>query len=155
MSRSLLIVICLLVLNGCATSYKPKGYGGGFSETQLDTNVFRVSFSGNGYTSPEQAEEMALLRSAEVALDHGFKYFVIVTDNSRETNSSFTTQGNATTTFTGNGTANTTFHPGQTLHVSMPTNNKLIMCFVDKPKADVFAYSAQFLVDSLSKKYLK
>ena len=45
---------------------------GGFTESQLDTNVFRVTFKGNGYTSPDRAEDMALLRSAELALQHGF-----------------------------------------------------------------------------------
>ena len=43
----------------------------GFSETQLDTNVYTVRFSGNGYTSPSKAADFALLRSAEITLMRG------------------------------------------------------------------------------------
>jgi hypothetical protein len=36
-----------------------------------------VTFSGNGYSSPDRVREMALLRSAEVTLQHGCRYFVV------------------------------------------------------------------------------
>ena len=48
-----------------------QGMSGGFSETQLDTNVYTVRFSGNGYTSPSKAADFALLRSAEITLMRG------------------------------------------------------------------------------------
>src|SRR5882724_2256033 len=72
------LLTLILSLAGCATTYQPQSFSGGFSETQLDKNVFRVSFKGNGYTQAERAEEMALLRSAELTLKNGFKYFVII-----------------------------------------------------------------------------
>ena len=66
--RTIAAASASLVLVACATAYQPQSFSGGFSETQLDKNVFRVSFKGNGYTNAERAEEMALLRSAELAL---------------------------------------------------------------------------------------
>src|SRR5258708_35613196 len=47
---SMLLVLSVL---SCATGYHAHGLSGGFSETQLDENVFQVSFKGNGYTSRE------------------------------------------------------------------------------------------------------
>ena len=55
-------------LLGCATAYQPQGLSGGFTETQLAPDVWRVSFSGNGYTKGERAEDFAMLRSAELTL---------------------------------------------------------------------------------------
>ena len=71
MMRSLLILVLPIILSACATTYQPQGLSGGFSETQLDTNVFKVSFRGNGYTHAERAEDLALLRSAELTLKNG------------------------------------------------------------------------------------
>ena len=48
MSSHLTPALCVAVLAGCATAYQPEGLTGGFDETQLDRNVFRVSFKGNG-----------------------------------------------------------------------------------------------------------
>jgi len=67
-----------LDLVGCAKAYQPKGLSGGFSETQVGENSFNVYFRGNGQTHEERAEDFTLLRSAEVALAHGYQYFIIV-----------------------------------------------------------------------------
>src|SRR5437764_1386447 len=65
-----LIMIGGLLFVACATPYQRHGFTGGFSESQLDENVFRVNFRGNGYTSPERAADFTLLRSAELARAH-------------------------------------------------------------------------------------
>ncbi len=56
-------VFSLWFLSGCATSYQQRGFAGGYSETQLAPDVFRVNFEGNGYTSSERAQDFALLRA--------------------------------------------------------------------------------------------
>ena len=50
----------------------------GYSEVQNSPTIFRVSFYGNSITSHEMAEDFALLRSAEVTLEQGHRYFVIL-----------------------------------------------------------------------------
>ena len=50
-------------MQSCATTYQSEGLTGGFSETQLDENIFRVTFYGNGYTGKERVTDFALLRS--------------------------------------------------------------------------------------------
>jgi hypothetical protein len=65
-----------LFLCACATAYQPKGATGGFTEVQLDTNVFKVSFQGNAYIKADEVEDLALLRSAELTLKNGFSHFI-------------------------------------------------------------------------------
>jgi hypothetical protein len=76
-----------IVAVGCATPYQPLaiegGWGrnwgkGGHRTVEVSENVFLVGFLANGYTSSKQAEDYALLRAAEVTLQHGFRYFKII-----------------------------------------------------------------------------
>jgi hypothetical protein len=50
----------VVILSGCATAYQPKGFTGGFSETLLAPDTFKVQFSGS--PSPSflvQADDLA------------------------------------------------------------------------------------------------
>lgn len=154
------IFFLVAALAGCASTYKPEGFGGGFSETQLDTNVFRVSFRGNGFTSPERAEELTLLRSAELTLKNGFTHFAVINSQSREQHGAYTTPTQSYTTVNatafGNsayGTANTTTYGGSTLIISKPSTTNTIMCFKERPNVQGLIYDAQFLCQSLGTKY--
>lgn len=149
----------VLLLAGCATTYQPSSFSGGFSETRLDQNVFRVSFKGNGYTDPQRAEDFALLRSAELALKHGFTHFALMSTRSDKNVSSFTTPTQTITTGTATAVGNTAYGQarsvttgGQTFVTENPTTTNTIFCFSGKPDG-VFAYDAAFLVQSLSEKY--
>ncbi len=74
---SVLVVASLLA--SCATGYGQKSlFSGGFEDTQLGPDIFRVSFSGNDSTSMARTKDFALLRSAELALENGYPYFVVV-----------------------------------------------------------------------------
>lgn len=170
MKKVIIILTTMLLLSACATTYQSQGFSGGFSETQLDENVFTVRFNGNGFTSVERASDFTMLRSAELALQHGYNYFVIVDANQYTRNSTYTTPTTATTTLNTNtygtasvygntgtynsrtyGTATTQFSGGQTYNISKPSTSNTIVCFDEKPEG--FSYSASFLVESLKKKY--
>lgn len=78
-----LVATAGLTLAACATAtpYQPAGFNGqrnGYAEQRLETNRFRVSFSGNSLTSREQVEMSLLLRSAEVAAENGYDWFATV-----------------------------------------------------------------------------
>ena len=118
----------VLLLGGCATTYQPQGLSGGFSETQIDTNVFTVTFKGNGYTGQDKANDFTLLRSAELTLEHGFKYFVVVDALQYSKNSI-----------------------GQTYNISKPRSSNTIICFSEKSQG--FSYNAEFIVKSLKQKH--
>jgi len=158
--RKIASISFALLLGGCATAYKPDGLSGGFSETQIDTNVFRVSFRGNGSTRIERAEELALLRSAELTLKNGFTHFVIIDGRTREQLSTYTTPTQTYTTAnataygnSANGAAHTTTYGGQTFLISAPSTTNTIMCFNGKPNIQAFIYDAKFICNSLGQKH--
>lgn len=73
------------MLSACVTPtpYQPatltsRGPVNGFSEAPLESNRWRVSFSGNSVTSREQVEDALLLRAAELTLQQGFDHFIAV-----------------------------------------------------------------------------
>ena len=80
MKRILTVLLCLSLV-GCATGYHGKGLTGGYSNMKLQDNIFKVTFNGNAYLSMEKAKDFALLRSAEITIENGYKYFVVLEAN--------------------------------------------------------------------------
>ena len=82
--KSLVVVAAsALTLAACATStaYAPAGFNGqrgGYAEQRLESDRYRVSFSGNSVTSREQVEMGLLLRSAELTAENGYDWFSTV-----------------------------------------------------------------------------
>ena len=72
------LCLSILLFAGCVTPYQPLGYTGGYSDLVLDDETFRVSFIGNGYTSSDIVETYLLYRCAELTVQRGFDYFVIM-----------------------------------------------------------------------------
>ena len=124
-----------ILFSGCKTTYQDAGFTGGYTESQLDKNVFKVSFNGNAFTSLHRATDFTLLRSAELTLINGFRYFVIIEEDSRIEN----TTGSTGTT-------------GQTYNYSKPRASNTIVCFEEKPESG-FSYDAAFIKESLMKKH--
>ncbi|HEY9104789.1 CC0125/CC1285 family lipoprotein [Chitinimonas sp.] len=154
------IGLLLISLTGCSTAYQANSLTGGFSETQLDTNLFKVTFQGNGFTKPEAVEEMALLRSAELTLKHGFTHFVVVNTQSRNNVAAVTTPTQSYTTAnatafgnTAYGSSQTTTYGGQTFLIATPSASNTILCFKGKPDTQALAYDASFICSSLGQKY--
>ena len=83
--NKLFLVVLVIFFVGCATSYQQAGFfRKGYSSTEIQEGVFRVRFHGNASTSASRAMDFAILRSAELALAHGYKYFIILGENQHE-----------------------------------------------------------------------
>lgn len=120
------IAVGALVLIACVTPYQRQGARGGFSDARLDATTFRVTFKGNGYTSRERVENYLHYRCAEVTLESGYDYFVVLDANTEARHGSYTTPTHVNSytsgsaTYVGGGTAygqattTTTVTPGQT-----------------------------------------
>jgi hypothetical protein len=149
MKKIAFVFLAINLLTGCVTMYKPIGLMGGYSDIQLGENIFKVSFRGNGYTRAERAANFCLLRSAEIALENGFNYFVIVESGQSSTISAFTTP--TTTTATGS-TTTTTYH-GQTYIISKPSSTNMILCYKEKPDIQGLVFAAEYVSKSIRQKY--
>ena len=70
-----------LVLAGCAATPTPyqqqNREGEGYREQRIEDNRFRVSFSGNTFTSRETVENYLIYRAAELTLANGYDWFVL------------------------------------------------------------------------------
>jgi len=73
-----------LLVSGCATetTYRPatgKGfYRTGYSERQVETDRWLVIFAGNTVTDRDTVERYLLFRAAQLTLQNGYDYFVMV-----------------------------------------------------------------------------
>ena len=154
---------CLLVLiflAACATPYQKSGLAGGYSETRLSENVFRVSFRANAYSRGERAEDFALLRCAELTLEHGYSHFALADSKSDSEIGAYTTP---TTTYTtgsaysvGNtvyGSARTNTYGGNTEFYSKPGTTNTVVMFKGKPDIQGIVFDARFVNDSIRRKY--
>jgi hypothetical protein len=122
-SMAFCVAASLLLLCSCATPYQPHGFLGGYKDTQLDSNTFRVSFHGNDETARETVLNYLLYRCAEVTLKNDSDFFVIVDGGSDVRHLSMTMPGTYSghttyhdTYMGGTATTHGTYSPGMTLH---------------------------------------
>ena len=78
MKKIICLIVVVFLLTACAANYERSSGTVGYQEVRLDSNVFRVTFTGNDFTDPRKVSDFALLRSAELALEYGYRYFAIV-----------------------------------------------------------------------------
>lgn len=84
------------ILTACATSTPYQQATGdrgfGFSDQRIEQNRFRITFRGNSSTPRETVENSILYRAAELTVQEGFDYFVII-ENDTEARTTFSTTG--------------------------------------------------------------
>lgn len=150
-----LLVLATLALSACATTYQPDGFTGGFSETQLSENTFIINVSGNGYTSRSRVKEIALLRAADLASKHGFRYFELIDESSSSTAYTTNTRSNYNTTGridgSGNFSARTT-GGSNPITFNKPENEIMVYLHKDKPISGRPFFEATFVCESLAPK---
>ncbi|HWX21935.1 MAG TPA: hypothetical protein VN578_18700 [Candidatus Binatia bacterium] len=171
--RLLLPGILSLLLCSCSTTpprYRPVERGETFSESRLAPDQFRVSFQGNAETDLGRAYDLALLHSAEIALQNGFACFATVDATNASTLRAYTAHRRV---FVENGvypqvpgppqppTPNYQGfapHGGSFVEVDEPATyfkpgaTFTIKCFAEKPEKP-FTFDAAPLLQSLKRKY--
>lgn len=93
---ALLAVLVTASVAGCAEEppyFGPAGpdHPTGYTDQQIDQNRFRVSYQGNASTPRTTVENFLLLRSAEVALQAGYPYFLFDTRDTKTKTTYFST----------------------------------------------------------------
>lgn len=134
----ILLLASLLTLASCATSYQKMGLSGGYEEQQLANDIYKVEFSGNGYTGSSTVEKYLMRRCAELTVEKGFSHFLIVSGKDTTSESTHT---NYQTTYNygyAYGTANT-------YTVSKPGSEAVIK-LLNNPPQNIFAYDANIIL---------
>ncbi len=152
-----LLGIGLLFLASCATKYVPMSDSifsdhTGYAETPIDSSTYEVTFTGNQQTSAEVVGRYAIYRAAEITVDKGFDYFIVIDrDNSSATvvttGPPMTSTGAPQTDLVAH-TTTTTTTTTQTVQVgTMHTSTKTIRMFKGQRPADnAQAYDAKSMV---------
>ena len=80
------LIVAGIGLGTCATPtpYQPVGERYGYSDQQIETGRFKVSFSGNSLTDQETVENYLLFRAAEITVESGDDYFVVADRDTNE-----------------------------------------------------------------------
>jgi hypothetical protein len=134
-------ILIILVLSGCSTgrSYHKRDsiWNLGYSDTQLSSNTWRVSYRGYGIAE-DKAADFALFHAAKICLENDFSFFTIV--EARETS---TTQG-AGYLSGGYGIA---------AAYQFPNASFTIRGHSEQPSDDSQAYESSFIYSSIKKKY--
>lgn len=102
---------------------------GGYSETKLAPDTVRVVFRGNTSTRKERAQDLALMRAADLALQAGFPFFTVIEEVSGGRQDS---------------------PKGAT--ISMPKSEILVRFLKDKHAGGVI-FDAAYLMKSVREKY--
>lgn len=84
-TRWIVGMLLAVLATSCATPtpYQPERNGYGYSEQMIEGDRFRIRFAGNGSTSLEAVRNAMLYRAAELTLERGGDYFVLL-DSSAE-----------------------------------------------------------------------
>lgn len=156
--KAVVALLISVLFVSCATSYQSSSFTGGFSETWLAPDTVRVNFAGNGFTTPERAQDLALLRAADLTLSRGFTHFILLGEMNTLNRQTITTPGqtytNGSVNVYGNTayyTGNTTYVPGMTFDVVKPRTGLMVRCL--HGTQGMRAFDARFLQDSLRAKY--
>jgi hypothetical protein len=150
LSKSILTLAITFAILGCASPYQSYGFAGGFKETQLDTNVWRVFFEGNGYTQSDRAEDFAMLRSAELTLANGFTHFAF---SSSKTGKDISTYSRPVRVYSSDTSSAIRVTGGTTEIISKPTATNIVVMFKGKPELNSAIFDATFICNSIGKKY--
>ena len=75
------VLTIVILLTGCATTYRPENLTGGYSDSQLTDKTYRVRFKGNNYTSRNQVEQLLLYRCAELTTQLGYAHFYVLSQD--------------------------------------------------------------------------
>lgn len=148
-----------VLISGCATPYQSRDITGGFEEYFINEGVYKVSFRGNAYTAIEKAINFTLLRSAELTLEKGYNYFLILDEESyfKETKTKMpdriSVNSRVRETPDRIRLRVTVKHfPGQEISIHKPRSSNTIMMFQYPPSDDDY-YDARFVTRTLKRQY--
>jgi hypothetical protein len=96
MNLKFLAPICLsLTLVGCfsPSTYHPFNGTDGYQQIQMNNRLWEVRYTGNQATSQSQVHNMMLYRSGEIAQNHGYHYFKVLSQVTKDNRSVFVQPG--------------------------------------------------------------
>lgn len=155
--HSLFFTLLALLLSGCNSgNYQSYQGGVGYSSIHQNDNIYTVTYTGTKTTKIEKVNDFALLRSAELAIEKGYNYFVIT----QATNNKGVLGSNGTgiaaddkTNYSaseGGGSFGASFSP---LISNRPKAESKLVIYLFNEKPDTLSYEAKLIERALKQEY--
>lgn len=106
MKAAILSAFSLALISACA-SYTEGGAFGGFNDTPLARDTYRIQSYGSEFTTRQKTNAMAYVRAAELAATNGYDRFILLDYDEWAKSVYYTTAATATTNTNVTGWANT------------------------------------------------
>ena len=95
------LALTIIMVSGCATTYDAeKSYwtgDRGFSQTQLENDIWQIEYTGNTHTNSETRKKYILQKAAQITIKNSYSFFKIIqSDTSEDITGSDVTEENAT-----------------------------------------------------------
>lgn len=154
----ILSLALVLILAGCAVgrSYQKADnmWSLGYSDTQLNERVYRVSYAGYGIPQNE-CDDFALMRAADIAKEKGYKSFRLLNEQQSSHTQAIYIPGQTYTTGTvsSSGHVNaTSFSTAYATSVNYPVSTITVEMLNEKDTSNA-AFDVETIWNSLAKKY--
>ena len=100
MSKKLLAAVVLsLTLTGCISpsTYHPYNGTDGYQQIQMNRKLWEIRYTGNQATPQPQVHNMMLYRAAEIARNHRFRFFRVLSQRTQDHRNVFVQPGYSST----------------------------------------------------------
>ena len=109
----------------------------------------RIAYRGNGFTKSQRVVDFSILRVAEIGIQKGYKYFILVSEGTDSTTVKTPTSYQANTF--GN---QTTIRQTGGLFIKKPSANNQAIFFNERPQiVGSIVYESLFVCNSIKDKY--
>ena len=130
--KKILLITFLFILSNCSTPYQKNsfmGLTGGYKDSQLSHNSFRVVAKGNAFTSLDEVQNIVLMRAAELTVNNNYDVFQIIKSNTRINSSIVSNPGQTITTYTPGQASSSATHGGSISTIKKPTADIIIKMY--------------------------
>lgn len=147
--KKMIVIALTFVISACATSYQKDGFTGGYEETWMSSDIVKVDFAGNGYTSSTRTADFSMLRVAELAIEKGYPYFELLNQSSDSTTHTTPVQHNVSRV------GNQVYVDQTGGHTfTKPSSSNLAKFYMEKPAVAIgVIYESKFICNSIKAKH--
>jgi len=159
--KKIIFSIFILLLSNCSTPYQQRGFAGGYKDTQLSHNSFRIIAHGNAFTTLDKVQNIVLLRAAELTINNNYDAFEVIKSNARIMSSIVSNPGQTITTHTPGQAPSSATYGGSISTIKKPEADIVIKMFkyseLNTNKEKLLRdknYGATLFIGEETKKYL-
>ncbi len=156
--RSAFLGVLLISLTGCASAlqYHPArgSAGDGYSDTKIQEGVYSVQYRGRSDADIKTVSDYALLRSADITLTNGYRYFTVLTEKEDSKKMDQSLPEPARIGCIGRHCFDSYYTVWQTYTYSVPGIYFMIRCYKEEPAdSPVTVFDAQQVKANIEKDY--